>query len=140
MNWNPKASFWTETDFYEWQAFIRKTLVRDPKGWLGLAHKSGPLGGGKFNELTTALQLACDPAEKRPMLRFVPDSPLQAILGTVLADVIMAGRFRVCARQDCGRVFKLEWRREKYCSPRCAHTQSMRDSRRKAKLKKRRKQ
>jgi hypothetical protein len=159
MDWYPGASSWTEADFHGWQQFIRMALLRSPKRWVKLGRESGPAGGRMFQKLTGSLHVTCVPPEERPkglarehqehwlrlereskkrvLLRFVPSSPLQAILGTVLADVIMATRFRVCARTGCGRIFKTQWRREKYCTPRCAHTQSMRDSRRRRKSKRR---
>jgi hypothetical protein len=131
MHWNPGASFWTEADFYRWQDFIREALLRRLESWPKLGQKFGP---ALVTELETSLLLACKSGERRPVLGFEPQSPLQAILGTVLADKLIGSRFRVCGRADCGRLFQLKRRRErKFCSHRCAHTQNMRDIRLKAK-------
>jgi hypothetical protein len=127
--WNPGAEFWHEASFYEWQDFVRKALLlHSTKRWLRLARRSGE-AGAMFTELISSIGLWCDPDDKRPLLRFAPQSPLQAILGTVLVDMLMGARFRKCGRPDCSRLFEVKWRREKFCSHRCAHTQNVREIR-----------
>jgi len=136
IHWNPGVSFWADTDFYRWQNFIRKALFHRLESWPKLGQKFGP---ALLTELESSLLLAYKSGERHPVLGFVPQSPLQAILGTVLADKLIGSRFRVCGRVDCGRLFQLKRRPErKFCSHRCAHTQNMRDIRGTPKSKRRR--
>jgi hypothetical protein len=60
---------------------------------------------------------------------YVAEVPTQDTLTTLFAiaqlKVLQAGRFRVCKRSDCGRIFEFETRgrrKNQYCSHLCAHT------------------
>lgn len=54
----------------------------------------------------------------------------QALLASVFIDVARGERFKVCARADCGKIFRLETRHRKiFCDQYCGHLVSVRSKR-----------
>jgi hypothetical protein len=72
--------------------------------------------------------LAMEMVFKQPPVVVVRCKDIQdAVRASVFLDRLDGSPWRRCAREDCGRVFKLESKRARmYCSTDCAHLQSVR--------------
>src|ERR1035441_4896207 len=109
------------TDFWQVQKFLtemllsRKPVVPMPKD-LPLRWAADLDSGFTFRAV-------------RRLGEYVAEVPTQGTLTTLFAiaqlKVLQAGRFRVCKRSDCGRIFEFATRgrpKNQYCSHLCAHT------------------
>lgn len=73
--------------------------------------------------------LPLDLVFQQPMKALVYCKDVEAALrATVFLDRLKGLRWRACAREDCNKPFELPPRRAKmFCSPECAHLQSVRN-------------
>jgi hypothetical protein len=84
--------------------------------------------------LTTQKLLALLPRHEYPHYVLTASGCQRAVLDTITIDFLRKVKFRLCARPDCRTPFPIESRhRREYCCQYCAHIESVRRQRRKAK-------
>jgi len=106
---------------WERQTFYKAALSGKPKDWLTL-HARVPAPQRQL---------------KPPFLATVDSLCSTAIETTITMDKLRDVPYRICAKEDCGRVFELRTKHDKqFCSYSCAHLTSVRRGRAKQKAKK----
>lgn len=113
-------------DFCQWQGLVKKLLTRDPKRW------------GEFKHRYSSERLDLVSSNTLPRVTFrleegdryaavLTKGTLRGVLATIFLDHLRGARFRICARLGCTRVYEVTTgHKRKYCSPRCAHFDSVR--------------
>jgi hypothetical protein len=91
-------------------------------------------GTGRFNEILITFRW--DESGK-PVLTLRPATRLEAAVLSCHLVKLAGWKFRQCA--SCGEVFQVAWRKEKFCSARCAHRDAVRNFRKRARKKNARK-
>lgn len=133
--WQIERHFGTEAREIRFSGVVRQRdfyldalLTRDP--WDG-----GPRRGTTDEELGAVMQdwylwqpLAMEMVFQQPPAVVVRCKDIQdAARASVFLDRLDGSPWRRCAREDCGKAFKLESKRARlYCSTDCAHLQSVR--------------
>jgi hypothetical protein len=133
--WQIKEHFGTEAREMRFSSVLKQRdfyldalLTRDPWG-------GGSRRGTSDQEIRAALQdwylwqpLPMEMVFQQPPSVVVRCKDIQdAVRASVFLDRLDGSPWRRCAREDCGKVFKLESKRARmYCSTDCAHLQSVR--------------
>ncbi|MGB8480468.1 MAG: hypothetical protein WCE63_16810 [Acidobacteriaceae bacterium] len=117
-----------------WRALLRDALQMDYADWKRLASKHRTAW---VNELLAPLPLTIETRRGAPMARVVCQSLLDVLIVTTQLDGIRGLRWRVCKAERCGELFQVgNYDNKIYCDYECAHGQAVRDSRRRAAIKK----
>jgi hypothetical protein len=117
-----------------WRALLRDALQMDYADWKQLASKHP---AEWVSELFTPLPLTFEAREGAPMARVVCQSLLDVLIVTTQLDGIRGLRQRVCKAEGCGELFSVgNYEHKIYCDYECAHRQAVRESRRRAAIKK----
>jgi hypothetical protein len=113
------------------QDFFRNVLLDKDVNWRAA-------WGGQFRSFArfATLEEGCPSMQfvlgsRKPMAVLEPLCGLYAIKATLDLDLLRGAEFRWCVRPDCPtKIFRVTSRhKRKYCSYRCAHLQSIRNSR-----------
>lgn len=68
--------------------------------------------------------------QRQPYLFLATETVVQALVADLVLAALSGLKSGFCARRDCGRLFQKTTRHEKiYCSPECAHVESVRKHR-----------
>ncbi|HWR34651.1 MAG TPA: hypothetical protein VN622_02135 [Clostridia bacterium] len=109
----------TANEYYDVRELISSGLLCTAANWLGSQFASLPFG---------------KPRPEFPHLRIEARTCIDALLGTITVDHLLGTEFRVCARSDCPKIFKVESKHKRvYCDQYCGHLESVRRNRNEAK-------
>ena len=114
-------------DVEVFQEFTRQALTKLPSKWLRLP------GGSYLNvEAIGCLETRLERIGGMLVLRFIPTTLSQAILGAVLADQLAGNKYRLCELPECRMPFRAGQRQppKRFCSSRHRAIAAMRRYRR----------
>lgn len=117
-----------------WRDLLLEALQMDYADWKLLASKHP---AAWVSELLAPLPLTIEAREGAPMARVVCQSLLDVLIVTTQLDGIRGLRQRHCKAEGCGKLFPVgNYDHKIYCGYDCAHLQAVRESRRRAAVKK----
>jgi len=119
---------WGFDDFREWQAVVKKMLRLHPANWRQklpkIVRDQRKL---TFISLTSRLPVNFLWDRTKPYAVITTQNTLPAMLSTVFIDRLRGARIKFCARPDCGKEFRVVSNHNRdYCTPYCAHLESLR--------------
>jgi CGNR zinc finger len=129
---------WELDEFHVWQNIVRQFLISSPATWRPFVHKlvaTFRSQGYDINRISSEIYVT---NTLDFHLRFAAGGPSQAavihvnsvvgaILATIQIDHLRRAKFGFCARPDCKKPFEItSSHKRQYCSPYCAHLESLR--------------
>jgi hypothetical protein len=131
--WDNSLGPFRPENIWSWQNAIKHMLLQPNRKWQGIvAQYLNPYVG--FQGVAAYLDCEFTLSDEAFWLQLIPLGCLGALIGTVLLDRSERARFRVCARDDCRQLYRLQSRhKRKYCSYDCAHIESVRSDRKRKK-------
>ncbi len=117
---------------WQLQEQFKRALTRSISSWL---FKSEGDGRVEVLDNNVARSIQLQPAPPYHLLEF--QGCEEAIRATITIDLLQSAKFRLCARPDCQRPFRVESQHaRKYCEQYCGHLESVRNRRSLAKKEK----
>lgn len=115
------------TDLLRFQEFTRLATAARFSKWQRLRG-----GGYLYVDAIESLQTLCQEDERMLVLRFIPTTLSQVILGTLISDKLAQNKYRLCERSECRFPFKVDVRRRRrFCCEKHRVAMAMRRHRRK---------
>jgi hypothetical protein len=150
--WEIVSGQWGFEDFMRWQAMFRCFLKLSPEKWKSAAESIWPIKTFRLmrdvlrdaSKLVIRFQWGASRFEWNwaPHVGVLhAEDVVTAMLATIYVDRLSGKKFGFCVRPDCRKYFEVTSKhKRKYCTPDCAHLQTVRRlrARRKRKLKKQR--
>ena len=136
---------WTLDHFRVWQEFFAELAKELPERWHELMYRATVKhpevsfiralmdvhGSDHLLDFPARVPLTAANDPKRHLV-IRTRSVVKAIIASIRFDSLRGAKFRVCARNDCFQFFEPKTAHaRKYCTTRCAHTDSQRRSREK---------
>lgn len=117
------------SDLGGWQSLIRALLCAEPKNWAKVAAATSPaLADSLLRYRNQLVHLPLDSPDGAPKVH--ANSTLDAIIATLLVDYLNGVRYGMCARKDCGKLYRMTTKRRRiFCSQYCGHLVSLRKKR-----------
>lgn len=122
------TGLWGFDDMREWQNIIKHLLKQHSSNW----HESLPGRVADQRKLlllniATRLPINFLWEGKHPRGVITTTTTLSAILATVFLDRLRGAKIKFCARPDCKKEFRVvSTHKRYYCTPYCAHLESLR--------------
>ncbi|MCU1309868.1 MAG: hypothetical protein JWO20_993 [Candidatus Angelobacter sp.] len=130
---------WSYDSFRMWHTAFRGLLQRHPSGWGAWASKQFEHEPMIIKALQVYSQIPVDFrwTKTQHYAFFKATDTLGAILATIYIDKLRGAKHGFCARPDCRKDFEfISKHKRKYCSPSCAHLETVRRLRERQKSRK----